>query len=147
MRHSVRTSLGALLLAGVGGCSGVIGGGSTGGPGNSGSGNTGAVSAGNGGSTGTGNSGSMGTGSGGSAATQAIACSPGIPATTQLRRMLNTQYDATVRDRVWTLKGSRERCRIEFAEDGDTMTTHWDRSADGVEWQPLCDITARKVSL
>jgi hypothetical protein len=27
-----------------------------------------------------------------------MTCSPGIPATTQLRRILNTQYDATVRD-------------------------------------------------
>ncbi|MFL5305997.1 MAG: DUF1592 domain-containing protein [Polyangia bacterium] len=131
MRHSVRTSLGALLLAGVGSCSGVIGGGSTGGPGNSGSGNAGSVSAGKGGSTGTGNSGSLGSGSGGSAATQAIACSPGIPATTQLRRMLNTQYDATVRDllgvtSVTTAEGTGVPSSVLYADfDGAMVPDAW----------------------
>jgi hypothetical protein len=56
-------------------------------------------------------------------------------------------YQATVSDRVWMLTGLRERCRMEFAEDGNTMTTHWDRSPDGVTWQPLCDVRLRKVSL
>jgi hypothetical protein len=38
----------------------------------------------------------MGSGAGGY--NPNIVCSPGIPATTQFRRMLNTQYDATVKD-------------------------------------------------
>jgi hypothetical protein len=71
-----------LLLAGVAGCSGVISGGSSGAGAGSGSGNGGGTS----------------SGSGGNGVAQAITCSPGIPATTQLRRILNTQYDATVRD-------------------------------------------------
>lgn len=54
-------------------------------------------------------------------------------------------YEATVRDRVWMLKGARERCRIEFGGEGRTMTTHWDRSPDGVTWQPLCDVTATRI--
>lgn len=54
-------------------------------------------------------------------------------------------YEATVRGRVWMLQGTRERCRIEFAEDGRTMTTHWDRSPDGVTWQPLCDVTSSRI--
>jgi hypothetical protein len=54
-------------------------------------------------------------------------------------------YEATVHDRVWMLTGSRERCRIEFAQNGNTMTTHWDRSLDGMRWLPLCDVKATKV--
>ena len=56
-------------------------------------------------------------------------------------------YQGTVSDRVWTMAGERERCRIEFGDGGHTMTTHWDRSSDGVRWYPLCDVRMRKVSL
>ena len=67
------------------------------------SGKGGSVSTGSGGSS-TGSGGSS-TGSGGSSTDggnppdpSTIVCSPGIPATTQFRRILNTQYDATVKD-------------------------------------------------
>ncbi len=134
MRHSVRMSLGALLLAGLGGCSGVISGGSPGGSGSSGSGNGGGVSAGKGGSNGnpgTGNSGTTTTGSGGSGAAQTITCAPGIPATTQLRRMLNTQYDATVRDllgvtSVTTPEGAGVPSSVLYADfDGPMVPDAW----------------------
>ena len=54
-------------------------------------------------------------------------------------------YQARARDRVWTFTGTRERCAIMFADDGRTMTTHWDRSTDGVTWEALCDVRATRV--
>jgi hypothetical protein len=58
------------------------------------------VGSGTGGSTSSGNGGGTSTGGGtdGGTTTASITCSPGIPATTQFRRIQNTQYDATVRD-------------------------------------------------
>jgi len=105
------TSLVGFLLAGLVGCTGTVGGGNSPGSGGSGpgagnatgsgsSGSTGAGNSSGGGNTGTGTGGSS-TGTGGAAGTTAnptITCAPGIPATTQLRRILNWQYDATVRD-------------------------------------------------
>ncbi|HMF42250.1 MAG TPA: DUF1592 domain-containing protein, partial [Polyangia bacterium] len=114
MRHSIRTSLVGFLLAGLVGCTGTVGGTGTGGTGTgtgnstgTGTGNSTGTGTGNstgtgtGNSTGTGTGGSAGTGTGGAAGTTpnpTITCAPGIPATTQLRRMMNWQYDATVRD-------------------------------------------------
>jgi hypothetical protein len=92
--------------AGSGGSSGSSSGsggssGSSSGSGGSkaGSGGSSGSSSGSGGSTGSGSGsgGSTGSGSGGDSG-GTLACSPGIPATTQLRRMLNREYDATVRD-------------------------------------------------
>ena len=77
MRHFVCAGLWGLLAVGLVGCTGSV----------SGVGNAG------GGGNGTGAAGNSGGTSGG-----AITCVPGIPATTQLPRMLNRQYDATVRD-------------------------------------------------
>ncbi|MGH9142973.1 MAG: DUF1579 family protein [Vicinamibacterales bacterium] len=54
-------------------------------------------------------------------------------------------YQARARDRVWTFTGTRERCAIMFADDGRTMTSHWDRSPDGVAWEPLCYVESRRV--
>ena len=54
-------------------------------------------------------------------------------------------YQARARDRVWTFTGTRERCLIMFADDGNTMTTHWDRSPDGATWVPLCDTKATRA--
>ncbi len=97
MRHSIRTSLAGFLLAGVASCTGHIGD-STGAGGSS----SGSGKGGTGVSTGSGGSGSPGVDGGaapdGGGSTPTIACAPGIPATTQFRRILNTQYDATVRD-------------------------------------------------
>ena len=59
---------------------------------------TGNIGSNNGGGKNTGNGGATGTGSGGGPGAPTLTCAPGIPATTQLRRMLNRQYDATVRD-------------------------------------------------
>jgi hypothetical protein len=100
MRHFARKSLLGLLMTGLVGCTGSIGSSSTG---------TGGKSTGTGGSASTGTGGSPSTGSGGTSSGTAgssggtlggvsVTCAPGIPATTQLRRMLNRQYDATVRD-------------------------------------------------
>jgi len=54
-------------------------------------------------------------------------------------------YQARARDRVWTFTGTRERCSIVFENNGGTMLTHWDRSQDGITWQPLCDVKASKI--
>ena len=82
MTRSIRKNLVGLLVASSVGCTGAVGGPQGTGP--SGTGN----------STGSGAGGNDGGTSGGGT----IACVPGIPATTQLRRMLNREYDATVRD-------------------------------------------------
>ncbi len=66
-----------------------------------GSGSGGSSSGTGGSSTGSGGSSTGSGGSsidGGSTADPTIVCSPGIPATTQFRRILNVQYDATVKD-------------------------------------------------
>lgn len=101
MRHFARKSHLGLLMAGLVGCTGSIGSSSTGTGGKS-TGTGGSASTGTAGSssTGTGGSSSSGTGgsSGGTLGGVSVTCAPGIPATTQLRRMLNRQYDATVRD-------------------------------------------------
>ena len=97
MRHFIRMGLAGVLLASAASCKGVINGQSSGTGGNSSSGSGGSVSSGTGGGTG----GSVSTGTGASTGTggsATITCSPGIPATTQFRRILNTQYDATVKD-------------------------------------------------
>jgi hypothetical protein len=119
MRHVIRTGFAGVLLASAVSCTGAIQGQSTGAGGNSSSGTGGSVSTGSGGSVSTGSGGSVSTGTGGSVSTGTggsvstgtggsistgsggsadIACSPGIPPTTQFRRILNTQYDATVKD-------------------------------------------------
>jgi len=75
--------------SGSGGKSGSSSGGTTGATGSGGNGSSSGGSNGSGGSDGSGSGGDSGGG---------LTCSPGIPATTQLRRMLNREYDATVRD-------------------------------------------------
>jgi hypothetical protein len=134
MRHSIRTSLAGLLLAGVASCSGVINSGSTSGAGgssNSGKGGNNTTS-GNGGSNSTGNGGSASTGSGGGTVTDpTIKCSAGIPPTTQLRRLLNNQYDATVKDllgvtTVTAPEGSGVPSSILYADaDGPMVSDAW----------------------
>src|SRR3954451_23958314 len=111
MRHFIRTGLAGVLLASAASCTGSISGQSTGTGGNSSSGTGGSTTTGSGGGTTTGSGGSSTTGSGGSTSTgsggdtttgsggtASITCAPGIPPTTQFRRILNTQYDATVKD-------------------------------------------------
>ena len=105
MRHSIRIGLAGFLLAGAASCSGVISGGSATGTGgnsnNSGKGgNSSNTTSGSGGSgnSSSGSGGSTTSGTGGAGPDLTIQCSPGIPPTTQLRRIKNIQYDATVRD-------------------------------------------------
>jgi len=110
MRHFARESLFGLLMAGLVGCTGTIGNGSSGSGVGTGTGTGGNSSTGTGGNSSTGTGGSSSTGTGGSSSTGTggssggtlggvtVTCAPGIPATTQLKRMLNRQYDATVRD-------------------------------------------------
>ena len=53
-------------------------------------------------------------------------------------------YDATVRERVLTLTGASERASISVG--GGIMMTHWERTTDGVNWLPLCDLTGTKLT-
>ena len=111
--HPLRSGLLGLAMVGLGACGSTLGsnsnhdgGGGGGGPsttgtgGATGGGGAGGAGPGTGGAAasgtwmGTGGSISTGTGGGGGD----IACVPGIPATTQLRRMTNREYDAVVRD-------------------------------------------------
>jgi hypothetical protein len=92
--------LGFLMMAGLGACGSSLGSGTGKGGlgGQTSSGGAGAAGGANivgiGGAGGVGSpGGSNGNGGGGD-----IACVPGIPATSQLRRMLNREYDAVVRD-------------------------------------------------
>ncbi len=104
--------LAGVLLAGSVSCTGTITGAQSTGTGNSSSGSGGNTSSGTGASKGTGTGGSNSSGTGnstgsgggddsssdGGTSSPSITCAPGIPATTQFRRILNTQYDNTVRD-------------------------------------------------
>jgi hypothetical protein len=98
MRHSIRTIVTGLLLAGVASCAAKISDGSSGSGGSGSSSGSGGSGTGSGGSSTPGDDGGVVTGSDGGGSSSSIVCSPGIPATTQFRRILNTQYDNTVRD-------------------------------------------------
>jgi hypothetical protein len=56
----------------------------------------------------------------------------------------------TLRDRTWTWLGQQvmgsewHRCTSVVSEDGDTMTAHHERSADGATWTPWMDVTLRR---
>jgi len=100
MARQVHGTLLGLVVFGLAGCTGTVQGTGPGSGrgGNSGSAGTGAAAGGSslGGSVGAG--GGPGPGSGGVSGGGKITCVPGIPPTTQLRRMLNWQYEATLRD-------------------------------------------------
>jgi hypothetical protein len=113
MMRYTRNGLLGFVLAGLTACTGSVGGGPTGTGGSSNPQGTGGSTnpqgtggstnpQGTGGSTnpqGTGGNTSTGTaGTGGSGFVTGITCKQGIPATTQLRRMQNWQYDAVMRD-------------------------------------------------
>ena len=90
------------LVAGLAGCTGSMGnpqGNSGSGGNNNSSSGSGGNKSGSGGSKASGSGGSNGSGTGGDpGGGGTISCAPGIPATTQLRRMLNREDVATVRD-------------------------------------------------
>ena len=109
MRHSIRTGIAGFLLVGAASCTGTIGARDTGSGGSSSTGTGSSVGSGKGGNSSSGNGGNSSSGNGGSSGgddsssdggttSPTITCSPGIPATTQFRRILNTQYDNSVRD-------------------------------------------------
>jgi hypothetical protein len=114
MTRYTRSGLLGIMLAGLSACQGSVGdstGGGTGTGNTTGTGTGNTTGTGTGNSSGTGNTtgtagssvgGGAGTGTGGTGGTGStfvpLPCTPGIPATTQLRRMQNWQYDATVRD-------------------------------------------------
>src|SRR5580698_8408872 len=138
MRHFIRMGLAGLLLAGAAGCKGTIGAVDTGAGGNSGSGTGGGTSSGTGSSVGSGHGGSLGSSNdggasldGGFTSSPTITCSPGIPATTQFRRILNTQYDATVRDllgvtSVTAPEGTGVPSSVLYADfDGPMVSDAW----------------------
>lgn len=52
------------------------------------------------------------------------------------------RYRVTVRGRVWTFTGARERATIEIAADGEAFTESWEISKDGAIWRPLCELVA-----
>ncbi len=143
MRHFIRTGLAGVLLASAASCTGAISGQSSGTGGNSSSGSGGSVSSGSGGSVSSGSGGSVSSGSGGSVSTgtggsntgsggsASITCAPGIPATTQFRRLLNTQYDATVKDllgvtSVTAPEGTGVPSAVLYADfDGPMVSDAW----------------------
>jgi hypothetical protein len=54
------------------------------------------------------------------------------------------EYVVSVHDRVWTFTGRYERATIEFSRDGESFHEVWERSNDGVTWQPLCELGGRR---
>jgi hypothetical protein len=54
-------------------------------------------------------------------------------------------YRGTVRDRVWTFTGERERCTVTFSGDGNTMNIHWEQSHDSEHWRSLCHMQSTRV--
>ena len=123
-RASMRSplfGLGLLVMAGLTACGSSLGGPGTGNGGRGGQSSTGSAGAvggatvvGAGGSAGVvGGGGVVGTGGAGGSSYGggSVACVPGIPATTQLRRMLNREYDAVVRDLLGSPRSARSPSR------------------------------------
>lgn len=54
------------------------------------------------------------------------------------------RYEISVNDKTWTFTGEFERCTLVFNDDG-SKTENWEISADGSNWQPLCEMTATKI--
>lgn len=46
---------------------------------------------------------------------------------------------------VWRIFSATERFAGAFSEDGETLSGMWERSEDGLTWQPWIDLTLRKV--
>jgi hypothetical protein len=54
-------------------------------------------------------------------------------------------YQARVHDRTWTFTGQYERATIVFGADGNTFKSTWERSSDGSNWLPLCELKGTKA--
>jgi hypothetical protein len=133
-------SLAGCVLVGAASCTGVISARSSGAGGSASSGSGAGVGTGTGSGTGTGGSASSGNGgstssgdtsSDGGTTSPTVACSPGIPTTTQFRRILNTQYDNTVRDllgvtSVTAPEGTGVPSSVLYADfDGPMVSDAW----------------------
>ena len=55
------------------------------------------------------------------------------------------EYRLSVDGSRWTFSGEAQRAIYEFAADGKSYKIHWDKRENGGDWQPLCDLTARRV--
>lgn len=53
-------------------------------------------------------------------------------------------YTGSLRKNSWTLTGKLERASYTFGEDGNSYTAYWERTQDGINWLPLCELTATK---
>jgi hypothetical protein len=58
-------------------------------------------------------------------------------------------YQMTLRDGVWKqwrhAPGFSQRFEGTFSDDVKTITAHWEKSADGVQWELDFDLTYTKV--
>ena len=66
---------------------------------------------------------------------------------------LTNVWDMEQRDRAWLLFGEwnmggkslKVRCTINFSDDKAVMTSRWDSSSDGTQWQTFWETKARKA--
>lgn len=62
-------------------------------------------------------------------------------------------WDIDLRGDQWRVLGDwnsgdrqmKVRCTTTFADDGQTMTSKWEHSSDGLRWQTFWDVSARKI--
>jgi hypothetical protein len=136
-----RSAVAMTLLAG---CTGIVG------TSGSGTGNgSGSIGSGTGGSVGTGTGASIGTGTG--ASTGTVNCSPGVPSTSQIRRLSNLEYDRTVRDLLGVTalsasNGSRPSNLLATDQAGGLTDVGWaayKTVGASIAAQVMADATAR----
>ncbi len=53
-------------------------------------------------------------------------------------------YQGSLRKNTWTISGERERATYTFGDDGNSYTSFWERSFDGANWVPLCELSATR---
>jgi hypothetical protein len=54
-------------------------------------------------------------------------------------------YRGGVRDTTWKFTGEHERAAFTMGDNGNTMTIRWDRTDDGSNWLPLCELNATRA--
>jgi hypothetical protein len=54
-------------------------------------------------------------------------------------------YELSANGLVWTFNGERERATYAFSEDCRRIDIRWEKSDDGVNFRPLCELRARRV--
>lgn len=55
-------------------------------------------------------------------------------------------YETRAEPGVLTLTGPWERAIVAIGEDGETLRIHWERSPDGEQWLPLCDLRGVRLT-